>query len=219
MFIKHSPFFKTWEDLNSFYDRKLYGHCMCSFVDNIYFMGGYFDNKIGKSCVLFETNTKKWKEVAKINDYRIHAASTVFEGRVVISGGYNDNGILRTVEAYDHVADEWSYMSSMINKSYQHDMLAISNKLFAIGCGEDYDICEVYDSICKKFVVLNCHPTFFDGFNDTTITIGRKIMVIRNPSRKVAIYDVDKNEWSEESFKDTKYYRNFNCLKIPSLKL
>ena len=223
-FFRHSPLLKNWEEIEFFYERKLYNFCLCSFLESVFIIGGYHgfingDRIVRRSCVVFDTSTKKWKEVAKMNDCRIHAASTVFEGRVVVSGGYYiTNRRLSSVEAYDHVADEWSYMPSMINESCDHNMLAVSNKLFAIGCGEDYDICEVYDSISKKFVVLSSFLTFFSGFNDTSITIGRKIMVIRNHARKVAIYDVDKNEWSEESFEDTRYYRNFNCIKIPSLK-
>ena len=215
-FIRHSPFLKTWENLNSFYDRALYGHRMCSFVDNIYFMGGIFNNEIGKSCVLFDTNTEKWNEVAKMNDYRINAASTVFEGRVVVSGGLYEYRYLHTVEAYDHVEGKWSYMPSMINESCGHDMLAISNKLFAIGCGENFDIYEVYDTISGKFVILNTFPKLFDG---TSISIGRKIMVFKINSSFVVIYDVDKNEWYGESFEVTKNTCDFHCLKIPSLKL
>ena len=152
-----------------------------------------------------------------MNDNRLHAASTVFEGRVVIAGGYNDDGILRTVEAYDHVADEWSYMPSMINESYKHNMIAISNKLFAIGCSRTFNICEVYDTFCKKFVVFNSHPTIFDHINHKSITFSRKIMVIKNCSSKVAIYDSDKNEWFKESSKITNDIWNFYCIKIPSL--
>ena len=110
VFIKHSPYLKTWENLNFFYEKNFYGTCICSFLDSIFFMGGYFyddlnDDEIEKKCVFFETNTKSWKEVSKMNDYRMDAASTVFEGRVVISGGEIDNGYLSSVEAYDHVAN------------------------------------------------------------------------------------------------------------------
>ena len=149
---------------------------------------------------------------------RINAACTVFEGRVVVSGGSNDNGSLRTVEAYDHVADKWSYMPSMVNGSCGHNMIAISNKLFAIGCGRNLNICEVYDTICKNFVVLSSFPTFFGRFHRTSISFGRKIMVFNNYSSKVAIYDTDTNEWSKKSFKVTKKICNFHCLKFPSVK-
>ena len=183
---------KTWEELKFFYEKFVYGYCMCSFVDNIFIIGGRYDcfngkNDVRRSCVVFDTTTKNWKEVAEMNDYRFNAARTVFEGRVVIFGGANDNGFSRSVEAYDHVADTWSYMSNMIHGSYDHNLLAVSNKLFALGCGGNWDICEVYDSISKEFVVINSHPTFFDGREDQATSIGRNILVFKIFSKKVAI--------------------------------
>ena len=90
--------------------------------------------------------------------------------------------------------------------------------MLAIGCGENHDICEVYDSVCKKFVVFNSHPTFFDDSEDQAISIGRNILVFKRYSKKVAIYNVDHNEWSEKYFDFVDYGGDFHCLKIPSLK-
>ena len=109
-------------------------------------------------------------------------------------------------------------MPSMINEIYGHELVSVSNKLFALGRYFAYDICEVYDSICKEFVVLKSQPTFFDRSHHTSVSVGRKIMVFKNYSTKVAIYDVDENEWSEKSFKVTKNIFDFHCVKIPSVK-
>ena len=49
-----------------------------------------------------------------MNEAKIKAATAVFEGRVVVSGGYNDNeGLLNSVEAYDHIDYSWKYMPNM----------------------------------------------------------------------------------------------------------
>ena len=136
----------------------------------------------------------------------------------MVSGGTSSNGNLSSVEAYDHIAEIWLYMPSMINEIYGHELVSVSNKLFALGRYFAYDIFEVYDSICKKFVVLKSHPTFFDRSHHTSVSVGRKIMVFEKYSTKVAVFDVDKNEWSEESFEVTTYISNFHCLKTPSFK-
>ena len=166
---------------------------------------------------MYDTISKKWIEVAKMNDNRINAACTVYNGRVVISGGENDVWLSRSVEAYDHVADKWSYMPNMIHESFEHNMLAVSNKLLALSCGTNHDICEVYDNISKKFVVIKSHPTFFDGSEYQAISIGRNIFVFKSFSNKVAIYNVDKSEWSDEFFDAAEDIRYFYCLKMPSL--
>ena len=222
LFIRHSPVLKTWEELNFFNNRYFDSCSMCSFIDSIFLIGGnndYFNGYIDveRSCVVYDTTSEKYIEVAKMNDNRINAACTVFEGRVVVSGGKNDNWLSRSVEAYDHVADKWSYMPNMIHRSCCHNMLAISNKLFALGCGGSFDICEVYDSFCKKFVVINSDLTFFEYFRKRAISTGRNILVFKNFSKKVAIYNVDKKEWSEKYFDVADDVECFHYLKIPSL--
>ena len=98
---------------------------------------------------------------------------------------------------------------------YKNNLIAISNKLFAISFLRMY-YCEVYDSVCKTFVALKSEFAFFNGHQ--ALSVGRTILIFKELSKGVSIYDVDKNEWSEESFKVTKNTWKFHCLKIPSLK-
>ena len=43
-----------------------------------------------------------WSQIANMNDeIRLSAACTVYEGKVVVTGGYNSKG-LKSVEAYDY---------------------------------------------------------------------------------------------------------------------
>ena len=95
-------------------------------------------------------------------------------------------------------------------------MIAVSNNLFAIS--RNIYNCEVYDSVCKKFVFLKCQPTILDRYNRQAVSVGRTIMIFKEFLKGVAIYDVDKNEWSEESIEVTKHNMVFHCLKLPGLK-
>ena len=89
-----------------------------------------------------------------MSDERTNPASSVFEGRVVVSGGSNsDEIILNTVEAFDHVGDTWEKMPNMINGRFGHKSIAVKNKLFVVG-GIDTNDCEVFDSTTNKFTVL-----------------------------------------------------------------
>ena len=54
--------------------------------------------------------------------------------KLFLKTSYDD--YLNTVEAYDEIADEWSYMPSMIESVYSHSLNAIKNKLFAIKSGK-----------------------------------------------------------------------------------
>ena len=61
-----------------------------------------------------------------------YTSCAVFEGRIVVSGGYN-NGFLSTVEAYDHIAEKWTNMLNIVEETYHHKSVAFKNKLFIVG--------------------------------------------------------------------------------------
>ena len=48
-----------------------------------------------------------------MNEPRCNFSSAVFEGKIVVSGGFN-NETLNTVESYDHVAKSWTNMPNMV---------------------------------------------------------------------------------------------------------
>ena len=62
------------------------------------------------------------------------------------------------------------------------------------GGGGTDGICEVYDSTCKKFVVMNSNSQSFYNCGDHAVLIGRNILVFKSFSKKLATYNVDKNE-------------------------
>ena len=54
------------------------------------------------------------RKTVSTNVDRENASCAVFEGRIVVTGGYNDNeGLLNTVEAYDHIDYSWKNMPNM----------------------------------------------------------------------------------------------------------
>ena len=54
------------------------------------------------------------RKTVSTNVARENSSCAVFEGRIVVSGWYNNNeGLLNTVEAYDHIDDSWKYMPNM----------------------------------------------------------------------------------------------------------
>ena len=137
----------------------------------------------------------------------------MFEGRIVVCGGWDNNiNTLNTVETYDVVADKWSSMPNMIQSKRRHSLVAVRNKLFVIAYGSD--ICEVYEDRSKKFVALKSPPVE-DIYLNKAISIGSKIFVFQDNKAAVLCYDVDKNEWSEESCEITKFLEFFCCVTIP----
>ena len=50
-----------------------------------------------------------------------------------------------------------------------------------------------------------------------TFSIENKIFVLQDESLNIISYDIDKNEWSEESCEVTKNIRFFSSVKVPCL--
>ena len=96
--------------------------------------------------------------------------------------------------------------------------VAIGNKLYIIG---DEEVgCEVYDSICNKFILLKA-PTeeslwILENPREA-ISIGNKILVFDDHFGEVLIYDVVSDEWSKESCGSLKNLSFYSCVTIPHL--
>ena len=226
--LKYSSRSKTWKILAE-YSKEEYisGFNVCVFMGKVYLIGGTLHlnrNRIrNRNCFEFDP-VDKVREVQPTNEQRYDAACTVFEGKVVASGGGCRHHVGRTVETYDHVADTWSYMPNMIKRRSRHDLVAIKNKLFVFGGAH---ACEVYDSCCKTFSLLKSPPNLFEKpqrlhsklHAASAVSMGDKIVVFDVNKRLAACYDVNKEQWSEgvtEMNMDALIGRNGNgCVKLP----
>ena len=194
---------------------------VCVFMKKVYLIGGkiiFGDNVFNgydlmNKCFAFSQVNSKVQQVTPMNVWRSNAACTVFEGKVVVSGGCYTQ---QTVEVYDHVADTWSYMPNMIKRRRYHDLVAIKNKLFAIG-GREHS-CEVYDSCSKKFFLLKSPPKFSKfSFKNAAgaISMCNRIIVFGFNPKVAVFYDLVKQQWSEEFNEKDLDYSFKGCVKLP----
>ena len=151
-----------------------------------------------------------------MNEARYKASCVVFEGKIVVSVGFNiNNWTLNTVEAYDHIDDSWANMQNMIVRRDCHNSVAIKNKLFVIGGLNSHNI-EVLDSSSKKFALLQLPPIYLNLYNIAAITtIGKKVVLFSNKEGSVFLYDVENDVWSAKSCKATKHIEYFFCASLP----
>ena len=216
---QYSPTTKTWEIIADMYEDRT-RFCACSFIDNIYVIGGHVGESTN-SCIKFNTNNHKWEQVARLKEARQDSACVVFEGNVVASGGNNDDGFLNTVEAYDHIADSWANMPNMIYRRSEHKLVAIKNKLFVIGDGPIFlYTCEVFDLYCNIFVLLKTPPPFPHKYLQcpvAAISIKTKIAIFNASEKDILYYDTENNKWLIESCEVTRNLSGFCCAKLPQL--
>ena len=214
---KYSPSFNTWKKVADMFDKREY-FCTCAFMDKIFILGAFYEkgNVVTSSCIYFDIRQDNFVEVSKMIHARMSAACVVFQGKIVISGGMeNDNNELNSVESYDVFSNKWSLMPSTTNIYSYHSLVVVKDKLFVIG-GDEEDCCEVFDNVCKKFVSLKYPPytQLYTDFNKS-LAVGNKIVVFLDLSPYVVCYDVDKDEWSEEPCELTEDLDGFSCAKLP----
>ena len=222
---KYSLIANTWERVADNFERRK-SFCACAFMDRI-FIGGGFNINTGRyldSCMMYDTKHKSWKAVARMNERRSQTACAVFEERIVVCGGFRGPDYSNTVEAFDHVANKWTYMPNMNERRFNHSSVAVKNKLFVIGycTGSASERCEVFDSAFKQFVFLKPKPdtlTFRLFKMVGSVSIGNRIITLGNKSTTALCYDIDKNEWTEEPFQATKDTSGNGCVLIPRLDI
>ena len=155
-----------------------------------------------------------------MNNVRSSATCAVFEERIVVTGGCDNNfNDLNTVESYDVAADSWSAMLNMIERREQHSLVVDKNKLFVIGGVFDIPIeqrCEVFDRISANFDALKCINSIYCN---RALSIGTKIFIFQNDKPVIVSYDVGKDEWSEEPCEAAKFYYYRLCGNLPKLPI
>ena len=209
-----------WIKLIQLPDSRTYFYACCSFMKSLYVFGGYNLGSL-KSCLKYDTTTSKWTNIVNMNDRRGHSACTVFEGKIVVTGGYDHvNGKLNSVESYDHHKNEWTYFPAMIDKRWCHGSVSMGNKMFVIG-GWGNLTCEVFDSSTRQFtsiknmLVLN----HLINFGTSVVNIGYKVLFFYstscNANNKFQVYDVLKDQWSFKENNLIEGKRRISCSKLP----
>ena len=211
----------TWKTVSYIEHSAGIGFRLCAFIDGVYFIGGCRgkDKRTTNRCFRFDTDTFGTKSIAKMLEAREFAASCAFQGKVVVSGGSSTHrfGNLRTCEAYCHISNEWTGMPDMIHARSNHCLIPMRSRLYAVGglTSEAAEACEVYDVLSGRFSLVKGPAAVVGGRE--AFSAGEKIFVFMHESSKVAVFDTERNKWSEETLEVTKHLKNYVCLKIPKI--
>ena len=146
---------KTWTHQHVKMNERSH-YCVSSFMGKMYIIGRLIisRHKSRSSCNTYDINNNTLNKIADLNEARHYAASTVFEGKVVVTGGEKSWYTLKSVETYDYYENKWTYLPDMIETRFNHAAVSMGNKMFVIG-GSHKTSCEVFDSFSRKFTKIN----------------------------------------------------------------
>ena len=208
-------------------------YCACFFMKDLYIIGGRIKNKFEnerlKTCLRTDFIASKWADIASTKSFRELSASSVYEGRIVLSGGKDFNyGLvtaLKSAEAYDHHINKWVEFPDMICARFDHGSVSIGNKLFVIGGSFRNSNSEVFDSKSGMFtlVIQSYLCNYFTKVS--AVAIGSKILVFtRHKLSRYGkldgltyfVYDVISQEWRREKISGIKRLQYvFDCTRAP----
>ena len=206
---RYSAKTESWQRVADLFDF-LEDCCARASMGSVFLLGGSRERKVARFlglshhknfCRRFDARDNKWKRVARMNGARSLAEGTIFEGKLVVTGGYNNTELagLKTVESYDHVSDSWSQMPDTIERRRYHRSVSVRNKLFVVG----RESCEVFDSCFRKFVLLKPKPSSvassFHIFSHI-FSIGSNIFILGHGMTTALCYDFESEEWSDGNF-------------------
>ena len=207
-------------------------HCCISSFKQNYMIGGwkpyqYLNNEFINSCFVYNLKLDRWSQIAGMNKKRSDAACTVFEGKIVVSGGQNNKLIyksevdLSSVEAYDYFENKWTYLSDMNEERCQHALVSMGNKMFVIG-GYKKSTCEFFDSLSRKFCFLKTSSYFTPNMRyfqamciDNRIVIFGEVFskILGSIRKKVFTYNDETSEWKLIDISFLKYKTGLSCVK------
>ena len=189
-------------------------------MGKIYILGGLL-----RTCIVFDPMTSSFEEIEMMMEVRDDAACAVFGGRIFISGGvkYNKQRVLynpqslKTVEAYDHCLNKWSQIPDMIQGRHNHSLISIENRLYVVGGSSNQ--CEVFNGFSQTFTSIKSTSSIYNMYYFSSnyryiyAATGDKIEHYRGSLLTAAVYDAEKEKWSEINYIDlgTETSRLFFC--------
>ena len=220
-FVKVSKSSKSLCFLPSLLDERS-NFSVCSFMQKILVIGGRRNEEFINSCMAYDCKRNIWNYITKMNQNREDTSSTIFQGKVVVTGGFG-NRLLKSVEAYCFHENKWTQFPSMLNPKCNHGSVSLGNKMFVIDRNIN-DGCEVFDSISNKFTLLKtkphvknveCYPFKAKAFTvGYTMHVFNVIYVMGKGRILTSCYDVEKKSWTSENYYNPEFSNYFVCAKM-----
>lgn len=113
---------------------KIHGHSIVSENGLLYCLGGKTDDSktINK---MFAYNHKKaeWKELAAMKTPRSMFGAVIHKGKIIVTGGVNEEGLTAGCEAYDFGTNKWSPFPDFPQERSSVNLVSCSGLLYAVG--------------------------------------------------------------------------------------
>ena len=206
---RYDPSTDTWIELAAVPTHATVGSVVVRFEKQIFFMGGMAVVKstrfsinpkvITDSACVYDILENKWSLSKELPQKLVYSAITNNEGKIFLSGGYNDQSeTMKKTWAYNAAGKVWSALADMNYHRCKHVLESLDDKLYAIGgevVGDSLRASiEAYDTIADQWTVV-LRGAFQSNFA-TSFVDRSKIYLVGGSEfdDEVHFYDVENNK-------------------------
>lgn len=134
---KFDPDDKTWEDMGNT-PHKSQGSELVVLNGCIYMVGGKVDNEYVDTVIKIDPDETNWSSLQPMRESRAFAAATTdVRGHVIVAGGLNENGCLKTVESYDLGTEQWTHLQNMNIARWAFKIYSVNGIYVSVGGRND----------------------------------------------------------------------------------
>ena len=201
------------ESLNRYSDLpcETFGHCALSLDNFVYCLGGESAEEFmhTSTAKVYRLNIKaansQWEEVASMSEERCAFGAAMWNGKLVVTGGYkyNDQTRMSSTELYEPHSNIWKQIALMNDVRSHHALIVADNKLFAVGgysvlqgCLSSVEQLDNVDGQWKfvKSMIEKRRILAAVTYNNDIYAIGGCLS--GRVLKTVEKYDLSKDEWS-----------------------
>ncbi|XP_034417154.1 kelch-like protein 41a [Cyclopterus lumpus] len=112
----------------------IHGHCVVSENGLVYCIGGKTDdNKATNKMFAYNHKRSEWKEVASMTTPRSLFGAIIHNGKIVVAGGVNEEGLIAACETYDFGTNKWSPFTELPQERSSVNLGSCGGQLYTLG--------------------------------------------------------------------------------------
>ncbi|XP_056145442.1 kelch-like protein 41a isoform X2 [Lampris incognitus] len=132
---------------------KIHGHSVVSENGLVYCIGGKTDdNKATNKMFAYNHKKSEWKEVASMKAPRAMFGAVIHQGKIVVVGGVNEDGLTAACEAYDFGTNKWSPFTDFPQERSSINLVSCGGLLYTVG---GFAMVETEDKECVPKEIID----------------------------------------------------------------
>lgn len=113
---------------------RIHGHAVVSHNNLVYCIGGKTDdNKAINKMFVYNHKQSEWRELAAMKTPRAMFGAVVHKGKIIITGGVNEEGLTALSEAYDFGTNKWDTFTEFPQERSSVNLVSTGGSLYAVG--------------------------------------------------------------------------------------